>query len=534
MDKISDGELRDLLNILPHQIQQNVFQHDDSEGLLEIILDLGRVPEARYLNKSTVIGSENITDLDIRHVTEQIGEFGDDNRAGIERTLHRISAIRNRNGKVIGLTLRVGRAIYGTIGIIQDLILSEKSVLLLGKPGVGKTTMLREVARVLADDAKKRVIVVDTSNEIGGDGDIPHPGIGKARRMHVKTPSRQHAVMIEGVENHMPEVIVIDEIGTEDDADAARTIAERGVQLVATAHGNSLENLIMNPTLSDLVGGVHTVTLGDVEASRRGTQKTVRERRAPPTFDVLVEIQGWNHVIVHENVSDVVDRILRGHPLSPSVRKVDEDGAVHHSKVAARVSTLFNDETSGNAYRHNYRLENSRTKPLFSSTVEAEFPHGDPITMTNILPYGINKGRLLQVVDNSSAPVRVVTDMADADLLLTTKNYYRRRTQVLKTAELKGKPVYVLRKNTLPQIQNFIQAITRKLRADERIKIENTEAIDELEIAVSKIEQGTRQIELNPQSSYVRRVQHKIADKYGMKSSSFGSEPNRYVVIYKK
>ena len=303
----TDTDLKALIDVIPARIKDALLSHPNIDELLEVVLDLGRHPEARFLGENELLDIDEVTEADIDFAIGKVGMFGADNRAGIERTLHRISAIRNRSGKVIGITFRVGRAVYGTIRIIEDLILSNKSILLLGKPGVGKTTMLREVARVLADDADKRVIVVDTSNEIAGDGDIPHRAIGRARRMQVPSPSEQHGVMIEAVENHMPEVIIIDEIGTELEANAARTIAERGVQLVATAHGNELENLIMNPTLSDLVGGVQIVTLGDIEAKRRRSQKTVLERSYPPTFDILVEIQGWNMVTVHEDVAATVD-----------------------------------------------------------------------------------------------------------------------------------------------------------------------------------------------------------------------------------
>ena len=307
-------DLDALLETLPPHIADPLRAMEDRHNLLEVVLDLGRVPEARFPSREVVLSNREVDETDIDHIIARIGEFGDDNRAGIERTLHRISAIRNRRGRTVGLTCRVGRAVFGTIGIIRDIVESGKSILLLGRPGVGKTTMLREVARVLADDFRKRVIIVDTSNEIAGDGDIPHPAIGHARRMQVPTPALQHAVMIEAVENHMPETIVIDEIGTELEAAAARTIAERGVQLVATAHGNTLQNLILNPTLSDLIGGIQTVTLGDEEARRRGTQKSVLERKAPPTFDVLVEIQSWDKVAVHQDVAVVVDSILRGQP----------------------------------------------------------------------------------------------------------------------------------------------------------------------------------------------------------------------------
>jgi stage III sporulation protein SpoIIIAA len=322
-----------LLEALPPEIGDAVRALPNVADVIEIVMDLGRRPEARFgAGGESVLLDREITDDDLRHVVTSIGDFGDDNRAGIERTLHRISAIRNRSGKVVGLTCRVGRAVFGTIEIIEDLVESGKSVLIMGRPGIGKTTMLREAARVLAEVVDKRVVVVDTSNEIAGDGDIPHPGIGRARRMQVRTPAHQHAVMIEAVENHMPEVIVIDEIGTELEAAAARTIAERGVQLIGTAHGNSLDNLMVNPTLSDLIGGIQTVTLGDEEARRRRTQKSVLERKAPPTFDVVVEIIDRDRVTVHTDVADTIDGSLRGDPLAPELRWRDE-GGVHRSQA---------------------------------------------------------------------------------------------------------------------------------------------------------------------------------------------------------
>jgi len=273
-EQIDDIHL--LLDALPPHISTAVQRITGDEALLEVVMDLGRVPTARFRGREIELSELPVSEEDIAYVVGRIGEFGDDNRAGIERTLHRISAIRNRKGKVIGLTCRVGRAVFGTIAIIRDIVESGKSILLLGKPGVGKTTLLREMARVLSDEEHKRVVVVDTSNEIAGDGDIPHPGIGRSRRMQVSTPLSQHAVMIEAVENHMPEVIVIDEIGTELEAQAARTIAERGVQLIGTAHGNTLDNLMQNPTLSDLIGGIQTVTLGDEEAPPRHAEVGAR------------------------------------------------------------------------------------------------------------------------------------------------------------------------------------------------------------------------------------------------------------------
>jgi stage III sporulation protein SpoIIIAA len=326
-----------LLASLPPEIVEAVNRLPDREALIEVVMDLGRQPEGRFPDAEVSLLDREVTEADIAFVIDHIGSFGDDNRAGIERTLHRISAIRNRNGKVVGLTLRVGRAVYGTIEIIADFVETGKSILIMGRPGIGKTTMLREAARVLADDLGKRVVVVDTSNEIAGDGDIAHPAIGKARRMQVRTPSLQHEVMIEAVENHMPQVIVIDEIGTELEAAAARTIAERGVQLIGTAHGNNLDNLMLNPTLSDLIGGIQSVTLGDEEARRRRTQKSVLERKAPPTFDVIVEIQDRERVGVHSDVAETVDALLRGDAVAPELRWRDEEG-VHRSQGRPRPS----------------------------------------------------------------------------------------------------------------------------------------------------------------------------------------------------
>ena len=379
-----DTDLQVLIEVIPEKIRNKLLSHPNIEELLEVVLDLGRPPEARFLGVNELIDTGEVKQSDIDFSVDKVGMFGADNRAGIERTLHRISAIRNRGGKVVGITFRVGRAVYGTIRIIEDLVTSGKSVLLLGKPGVGKTTMLREVARVLADDAGKRVIVVDTSNEIAGDGDIPHRAIGRARRMQVPSPTEQHGVMIEAVENHMPEVIVIDEIGTEREANAARTIAERGVQLVATAHGNQLENLIMNPTLSDLVGGIQTVTLGDIEARRRRTQKTVLERNAPPTFDILVEIQGWNVVTVHDDVASTVDRMLRKQSVSSEVRSLSKEGTIesHTSVETANVNSPSNNErVNGNGYQES-------PDKFFSESAK----------ITSVLPYGVNRGRIDQII----------------------------------------------------------------------------------------------------------------------------------------
>ena len=529
LDLATDRGLEVLIGKLPSHIQLPLRGRDDLDHLLEVVLDLGRVPEARFRDESVILNPDEVTADDIEHTIERIGQFGEDNRAGIERTLHRISAIRNRAGIAIGLTLRgVGRAVYGTIRVIEDLIMSGKSVLLLGKPGVGKTTMLREVARVLADDAHRRVIVVDTSNEIAGDGDIPHPAIGRARRMQVPSPALQHNVMIEAVENHMPEVIIIDEIGIELDANAARTIAERGVQLVATAHGNTLDNLVMNPTLSDLVGGIQSVTLGDLEARRRRTQKTVLERRAPPTFDVLVEIQSWTEVVVHPDVSDTVDRMLRGYPISPEQRTVADDGTI--SKTRPEVKQSRNGSSSpmrglpfngssdwGNGNRREPSPEETKPSP--------------PAKITHIMPYGVNRGKLQQAVRHTNSPVEVVDNIASADLLLTTKNYYRRKTSQLQAAEQKGKPVYVLRRNTTGQIEQFVKAVTRDKRHGRHDQALD-DAMREAEDAVNRVHGGERQVELSPRGAYTRHVQHEIAEQNGLTSHSVGKDPARSVLIY--
>ena len=515
----TDIDLNVLVDVIPERLRSVLLAQENAGELLEIVLDLGRQPEARFLGENKLLEADEVTNDDLEYAISKIGLFGADNRAGIERTLHRISAIRNRAGKIVGITFRVGRAVYGTIKIIEDLILSGESVLLLGKPGVGKTTMLREVARVLAEDAGKRVIVVDTSNEIAGDGDIPHKAIGRARRMQVPSPTKQHDVMIEAVENHMPEVIVIDEIGTELEANAARTIAERGVQLVATAHGNTLENLIMNPTLSDLVGGIQTVTLGDIEARRRKTQKTVLERNAPPTFEKLVEIQGWNLVTVHSDVASTVDRMLRKQTVNSEVRSVEDGGTIRK-----HMSSFKSNEVNRSADSQETNFETPNGNDHFPS---------EPTKLTPIMPYGVNKGRFDQVIRSLNAPVTLVGDIKKAEMLVTTKNYHRRGTQALRNAEKMGKPVFVLRKNTVHQIEQFVKAVTKNEQPYMGSEPERSLALLEAEQAAQKITNGESEITLRAQNSYVRRLQHQIANEYGLESSSEGKEPHRSVLIHK-
>ncbi len=496
-----------LLAALPPRIIKPLRAQDGLDELLEVVLDFGRVPQARFLDREIVLSSKETTDEDLAYVTERISAFGLDNRAGIERTLHRISAIRNREGKTIGLTCRVGRAVRGTIKIIEDLVQSDRSILLMGRPGVGKTTMLREVARVLADDFHKRVVVVDTSNEIAGDGDIPHHGIGKARRMQVATPALQHEVMIEAVENHMPQAIIIDEIGRELETQAARTIAERGVQLVATAHGNTLENLILNPTLADLIGGIQAVTLGDEEARRRGTQKTILERKAPPTFDAVVEIQSWNKVAVHIDVAKTVDAMLRRRPAAAELRLVDGRGHMTATEAPETVAPV----TSSSA---------------FSDDVAPV----EPAPKSRVLPFGVNRGRTEQVIRTANYPIELVSDVKRADAVVTTKAHYRNRPQAIRDAEAAAIPVYVLRKNTAAQIEQSLVTIIQKSSPQRSVQ----SALEEAETAAGKVRAGQEEsVDLTPQTSYVRRLQHQVAERNRLTSRSSGREPFRRVKLYR-
>ena len=514
VEKWIQDDLEAFLSVLPPRIYEPLRQLDDLHDLLEVVLDLGRPPEARFPSGDVILDPKEVAQQDLESVVEKVGEFGGDNRAGIERTLHRISAIRNRKGEVIGLTCRVGRAVFGTIRIIEDLVLSGKSVLLMGRPGVGKTTMLREVARVLADDAKKRVIIVDTSNEIAGDGDIPHPAIGHARRMQVATPSLQHAVMIEAVENHMPEVIIIDEMGTELEAAAARTIAERGVQLIATAHGNTLENLILNPTLSDLLGGIQAVTLGDEEARRRGTQKTILERKAPPTFDMVVEIQEWERVAVHDDVAQVVDLWLRGHLAAPESRRLDESGRVIKTKEVIPNRQSPSPPQTREAIPH---PSQTGASPLDNNGAAAR-----------VLPFGVGRERLLQASADMGVNVELAKDVSNADVVLTTKTHYRRGARILKAAEESNKPIYVVRRNSVAQMRQFLKTLAKKTSGGDYMD----EALTEAQEAAQRIMDGEKSIPLSPQTAYIRKLQHMLAEKYKVLSVSMGREPNRRVTFY--
>ena len=560
-------ELDLVLNVLPPGVANILQARDDLDQLLEVVLDLGRLPEARFVSGDADLDQSPVTVVDLENVIERVGDFGEDNRAGIERTLHRISAIRNRRGQVIGITCRVGRAVFGTIKIIEDLAFSGKNILLLGRPGVGKTTMLREMARVLSQEAKKRVIIVDTSNEIAGDGDVPHSAIGRSRRMQVPSPSRQHGVMIEAVENHMPETIVIDEMGTEQEASAARTIAERGVQLIATAHGNTLDNLIMNPTLSDLVGGIQTVTLGDQEARYRGTQKSVLERKGPPTFDVVVEIQGWDRLAVHDNVAQVVDQWLRGFPIAPEIRSLDEDGEVIRTQEQPRVSeaqpgSWQPDKRRGG--RQGIRLAQEQPQQG-EITPQVTIGTADSVrepeavlkeSEVRVFLFGVGRDKLEVATAETGIPVQIVNELRRADLVLTTKTHYRRGSQLVRIAETSGTPVCVLRKNTMPQLQEFLGTIIKEWHGGGKGQVDDfipelgndndgppftgrhnapvmEKAMDEAEQAANRVLSGEQTVHLAPQRSYIRRLQHLLGQRYNVASVSQGREPERSVLFYR-
>ena len=515
---VPNWELTQLLDIFPLPLRQALVRLPNLDRVIEVVLDLGRPPEARFDDDFVFLGDASVTAEDIAHVTARLSPFGGDNRAGIEQTLHRISAIRNRTGSIVGLTCRVGRAVYGTIDIVLDVIRSGKSICLLGRPGVGKTTMLRECARVLAEE-RKRVVIVDTSNEIAGDGDVPHAGIGHSRRMPVADPHLQHNVMIEAVENHMPQVIVVDEIGTEAEAFAARTIAERGVQLIGTAHGQTLQNLLMNPTLSDLLGGISAVTLSDEEARRRGTRKTVLERKQPPTFDVVVEIQDRDRLAIHQNVGEVIDALLRGYTPQPEVRQRTAVGTIDILQQANPEAVMTD----------NVRVlpQQSRDddQALFGATGESVPDDAKPLM---IFPYGVSRNKIERAVHNLRVHAAIARKWDDADVVLTLKTLERKESERLRQIATENIPIYSIKTNTTTQIQGALKDVFNLPSLD----VEDI-AMREAEEAVYQVLLDSRAVELTPQTSYIRRLQHQLAERYRLQSRSTGLEPNRRVKIFK-
>ena len=513
------NDVEKLLSIMPPKIASGL-EYDKLEDVIEIVLDIGRIPEIRHSGgKIEKVGTELIIDDDIAFVTSHLQEFTHDNRSGIPGTLHRISAIRNRQGKVVGLTCRIGRVVTGTIACIKDICTQGKSILFLGPPGVGKTTKLREISRLVADELGKRVVVVDTSNEIAGDGDTPHPAVGSARRMQVAQPEYQKDIMIEAVENHTPEVIVVDEIGTEAEAQAARTIAERGVMLIATAHGNSLESLIKNPTLSDLVGGIQSVTLGDDEAKRRASQKTVLEREKQPTFDIIIEILDRNTLAVYKNASEAVDYILRGWPIRPELRKVDKE-YINKVEIPEPVEVPKQPEENQMNFSFSRQKYCEQNKPL-----------------KKLYLYAVSRTIVEKLIERMDFNVEITRNVDDADIVIAHKNFAKGGAKVLNTAKEYRVQIFYVKTNSMAQIQKVLKDaldIRPYDNPDTPEFCDETElALDEAKQAVKQIMEGAAVIELAPQNTQIRKLQHELVEQYGVNSTSIGEGDDRHLRISK-
>ncbi len=509
------SDLDRLIEILPPKITKYV-NADKLFDVIELVLDLGRQAEIRHSDGSIeYIGDENVTEEDIKYITDRVQEFTSDNRSGIPGTLHRISAIRNRQGKIVGLTCRIGRVVTGTIACIKDFVVQNKSILFLGRPGVGKTTKLREISRLVADDLHKRVVVVDTSNEIAGDGDTPHPAIGHARRMQVTQPEFQKDVMIEAVENHTPEVIVVDEIGTEAEAQAARTIAERGVMLIATAHGNTLENLIKNPVLSDLVGGIQSVTLGDDEAKRRACQKTVLEREKQPTFDIVIEIIDRNTLAVYPDTAEAVDCILRGWPIKPEIRKVDQSIP---ASIVDKVNKL--DEKVNQA--------SDSLKFSFSRQQYVKQAKG----YKKIYIYAVSRSIVDKAIERLNLDAELTKNIDDADIIIAHKNFAKGGNKILSIANEYRLPIYYVRSNSTSQVQKVLKEALNI--EDDNICVfhdETEEALDEAKEAIKKVLQDGEDVELSPQNTQIRKMQHELVEQHNLSSESVGEGSERHLKI---
>ncbi len=518
------NDFNKLIEILPTDIV-NFLKNTYIDDIIEIVLDLGRNPEIRHADgKAEYIDNRLVTDEDIEHTISLIPPFTHDNRSGLPGTLHRISAIRNRQGKVVGLTCRIGRVVTGTIECIKDIVIQNKSILFLGRPGVGKTTKLREISRLVSDDLLKRVVIIDTSNEIAGDGDTPHPAIGKARRMQVPQPEMQKDIMIEAVENHTPEVIVVDEIGTEAEAQAARTIAERGVMLIATAHGNNLESLIKNPILSDLVGGVSSVTLGDDEAKRRGSQKTVLEREKQPTFDVVIEIIDRNTLAVYKNTSEAVDYILRGWPIRPEIRKVDEGYKEPTTKLVDEVKKL-----------------DDRINDLSNQSLKFSFSRQEYVNQVKdykkIYIYAVSRTVIEKVIERLDLHAEITRKIDDADVVIAHKAYSKGGNKILSAANDYRLPIYYVKSNSMSQIQKVVKEALNITETESSIQgycDEAEKALDEVNEAIQKVIQEGKDIELMPQNQQIRKLQHELIDQNNLISESIGDGNDRHIIIYAK
>lgn len=549
-------DLDKLLEILPDFICEPLKKHINCKSLIEVVMDLGRRPEARFPDGPQYLSTKIVSWQDLDYSIRRVGNFSGDNRSGIERTLHRISSIRNRKGTIVGLTCRVGRAIFGTISIARDLLEKGDSILLLGKPGVGKTTAIREITRVLADEMEKRVVIIDTSNEIAGDGDIPHPAIGRARRMQVARPELQHQVMIEAIENHMPEVIIIDEIGTELEALAARTIAERGVQLIGTAHGNYLESIIKNPILADLVGGIQYVTLGDEEAKRRGSQKSILERKALPAFQVVIEIHQRDNWIVHEKVDEIVDQILQGSQKFTQRRKFNTRGEIfiecEHSNISNFHSFNHIIKTKSSKKSHNtdvpsvvdsYRLKEylSINNNQLDSSRALNLSTGCNIQKISIYPYSVSIRNLEIAINSIQAPLQMTRDIISADVILAIRSSVKQNSKLRQIAKAKHITIYTIHNSS---VSNIIRAFKQILNLDQvnRFNWSNISQTNNLEVslalyetkkAVEKIVILKKQsVELLSRVASIRKLQYQLIEVYKLRSRSFGEEPHRMLRIY--
>ena len=552
-------DLNKLLDVLPKFISDTLQKHPSREQLIEIVLDIGRRPEARFSNSTEYLSYRTVVWQDLDYILKRLGKFSGDNRAGIEKTLHRISSLRNRQGSVIGLTCRIGRAIFGTVSIIRDLLEEKKSILLLGRPGVGKTTAIREIARVLSDGMQKRVIIIDTSNEIAGDGDLPHPSIGKARRMQVSNHQNQHAVMIEAVENHMPEIIIIDEIGTELEAAAARTIAERGVQLVGTAHGNTLENLIKNPTITDLIGGVQYVTLGDEEAKRRGSSKSILERKAPPTFDAAIEIHDPNTWAIHDNIEQSVDFLLQGQNFLIQRRtliKNKEPGNIvdctifynqKESDLVKKPSLKFSGTEK--KQKNNYLLnrgnnaDGSKSKKLIKTNDDIKNNFEKEFTFLYV--YGVNNQDLKSLIKTLKLPIIITKEIQYADAILALANLVKNNRKLKQISHSKKITIHTIQSNSLLQIAKALRLLAKKSSLPVFLKEKKINSkirgiisrefltpLEETRLAIEEVVIAKKiGVDLFPRPSLIRKQQHELIYHYQLIGITVGKGKNKRIRI---